>query len=92
MFSTLPETNLKFSLSFILSSATAFNLDKPKIFSFGKGLNIDEMMISVFDRVENTEGKGENADYQHFLLFPQCFPKTSSFGLLKVGIVWYRLK
>ena len=26
-------------------------------------------------RVENTVGKGENAGYQHFLLFSQCFPK-----------------
>ena len=33
--------------------------------------------------VENIEGKGENAGYQHFLLFPQCFQKTSSLGLLK---------
>ena len=22
---------------------------------------------------ENIEGKGENAGYQHFLIFPQCF-------------------
>ena len=27
----------------------------------------------VFHRVENIVGKGENAGYQHFLLFPQCF-------------------
>ena len=33
------------------------------------------MMISLFDRVENTVGIGENAGYQHFLLFPQCFLK-----------------
>ena len=26
------------------------------------------MMISVFDRVENVVGNGENAGYQHFLL------------------------
>ena len=45
------------------------------------------MMISVFDRVENILGKGENAGYQHFLLFPQCFQKLSSPVLLKVGIV-----
>ena len=45
-------------------------------------------MISLYDRVENTVGKGENAGYQHFLLFPQCFPKASSTGSLKVGIVW----
>ena len=31
------------------------------------------MTISLFDGVENTAGKGENAVYQHFLLFPQCF-------------------
>ena len=35
------------------------------------------MVISVFDRVENIVGKGENADYQHFLLFPQCFQNSS---------------
>ena len=51
-------------------------------------LNVAKMMISLFDGVENTVGKGENAGYQHFLLFPQCFPKPSSLGLLKVGIVW----
>ena len=27
-------------------------------------------------RVENTEGKGEIARYEQFLLFPQCFQKT----------------
>ena len=27
------------------------------------------MKISVFDSVENIVGKGENAGYQHFLLF-----------------------
>ena len=45
-------------------------------------------MISVFDRVENIVEKGENAGNQHFLLFPQCFQKTSFLRLLKVGIVW----
>ena len=49
------------------------------------------MTISVFDKVENTAGKGENAGYQHFPLFPQCFQEPSSLGLLKVGIVWYRV-
>ena len=28
-------------------------------------------------RVENIVEKGENAGYQHFLLFPQCFQKAS---------------
>ena len=26
--------------------------------------------------------KGENAGYQHFLLYPQCFQKASNLGLL----------
>ena len=50
------------------------------------------MMISVFDREEIIVGKGENAGYQHFLLFSQCFQKASNTGSLKVGIVWQRVK
>ena len=53
------------------------------------------MTISLFDRVENTVGKGENAGYQHFLLFQQCFPKPPSLGSsglcgkeLKLGTGW----
>ena len=45
------------------------------------------MKIFLFDRAENILGKGENASYQHFLLFPECFQKLSSLGSLKVGIV-----
>ena len=39
-------------------------------------------------RVVNIVGKGENAGYQHFLLFPQCFQEAFYSGSLKVGIVW----
>ena len=46
------------------------------------------MMISLFDRVENIVVKGENSGYQHFCVFPQCFPKTSFPVWLEVGIVW----
>ena len=45
----------------------------------------------VLGRVENIVGKRENAGYQHFLLFPQCFQKLSSPEVLKVRIVWYRV-
>ena len=51
-------------------------------------LIIAKMTICLFDRVENTVGKGENAGYQHFLLFQQYFPKSSSLGSLKVETVW----
>ena len=46
------------------------------------------MIISVFDRVENIVGKGENAGYQHFLLFSQCFQKASLPDRSKGVIVW----
>ena len=63
------------------------DLTKLKAFADNK-LNVAKGMLSLFDRVENTVGKGENADYQHFLLFTQYFPKPSFLVTLKVGIVW----
>ena len=36
-----------------------------------------------FERLENILGKGENAVYQHFLLFPKCFQMLPSSGLMK---------
>ena len=46
------------------------------------------MMTSVSDRQENIVGNGENAGYQHFLLFPQCFEKPYLVGPPKPGFVW----
>ena len=51
-------------------------------------VKVAKMAEFVLDRVENNVGKGENADYQHFLLFPPCFEKASFPGLLEPGIVW----
>ena len=45
------------------------------------------MIISVFDRVENIVGKGENAGYHHFLLFPECLEKASLHDMSKGVIV-----
>ena len=39
-------------------------------------------------REENIVEKGENAGYQQFLLFTQCFQKDSPSGLLKLRNVW----
>ena len=50
------------------------------------------MIISVFDRVENNVGKRENAGYQNFLLFQQCFEKASFPDMSKGGIVWKWVK
>ena len=38
IFLTISETNVNFLVTFILSSANAFNLDQPKNYSFGKEL------------------------------------------------------
>ena len=50
-------------------------------------LNETEKLKIVLGRVENIVGKGENAGYQHFPLFPQCFQKASFSRLLIVEIV-----
>ena len=61
-------------------------LTKLKAFADYK-LNVNKMQISLFDRVGNIVGKGENAGYQHFLLSPQCFQKATFSRSLKDGIV-----
>ena len=48
-------------------------------------------MRCLFDRVENVVGKGENAIFQHFLVFPQSFQRAFSSGSSKVGIVWKKV-
>ena len=40
-------------------------------------INVTEKLKFVLGRVENIVGKGENAGYQQFLLFPHCFQKLS---------------
>ena len=63
-------------------------LDVTKLKAFADNkIKVTKMTISLYERVENYVGKGENAVYQHFLLFPQCFPKPSSLWLFKVRIV-----
>ena len=37
----------------------------------------------VLRRVENIVDKGENAGYQHFLLFPQCVQKSFFSGVIE---------
>ena len=66
-------------------------LTKLKAFAEDK-FSIAKMLIPCFDRVENIVGKGENAGYQHFLLFQQCFKKAFYTALLKLMIVWSRIK
>ena len=50
------------------------DLTKFKAFPDNKMI-LTEKLKFMLERVENIVGKGENAGYQHFLLFPQCFQK-----------------
>ena len=67
------------------------DLSKLKAFADDK-INVTEKLKFVFGIVENIVRKGENAGYQHFLLFPQCFQKALYTGSLKVVIVWSKVK
>ena len=55
-------------------------------------INASEKLKFVLEKAENIVGKGENAGYQHFLLFPQCFQKPFLSGSFKVWIVWKKVK
>ena len=50
--------------------------------------NVTQKVKFVLERVENILGKGKNAGYQHFLLFPKCFQKPLFSGSLGARIVW----
>ena len=63
------------------------SLPKLKAFADDK-LIVTQNTKVVFQRKENIVGKEENAGYQHFLLFPQCFQKAFSSSASKVVIVW----
>ena len=49
---------------------------RPQIEVFADILNLTQNLKLVLERVENV-GKGENAGYHHFLLFPHCFQQNS---------------
>ena len=56
-------------------------LDVTKLKAFADDkLHEAQMMISVFERIENILGKGENGSNLHFLLFLQSFQKSSFSG------------
>ena len=49
-------------------------LDLSKLKAFAdNNLNVNKKFKFALGRAEKIVGKGENAGYQHFLLFPQCF-------------------
>ena len=78
---------LKYALFNPFPDDKNLTLSKLKAFADDK-IKVTSMIISVYDRVENIVGKGENAGYQHFLLFPQCFEKASFPYTSKGVFVW----
>ena len=73
----------------------ADSLSKNKILDWSKlktyaddKINVILKVKFVLGRIENIVGKGENAGYQHFLLFPLCSQKVPFSGSSKVWIEW----
>ena len=61
-----------------LSQTTNLRLFSSKLKDFADdNFEFDENSRKLFQRVEKIVGKGEIARYKQFLLFPQCFQKTS---------------
>ena len=54
-------------------------------------ITLTQNLKFMLGKEENILGKGETG-YQHFLHFPQCFQRASFPEMLKVGIVWKRVK
>ena len=83
---TIPKksTCLKFKNIDSLPNDKFLDLTKFKAFAEDK-LDMANMVMSVFDKVENIVGKGEYAGYQHFLLFSTMISKGP---FLRVSIVW----
>ena len=72
-----------------------FYFSKPKKFA-DDNIKFDENGRKFYKTVENTEGKGQIARFEQFLLFSQCFQKTYKKGLKiyivlsnKLLVVWY---
>ena len=67
-------SSLNLKLHF-LPNAKMLDWSKLRVFTDDK-INVTEKLKMVLGRIENIVGKGENAGYQHFLLFPRCFQKV----------------
>ena len=73
---------------FLNSLASNKILDWSKLKAFADDrINVTGKLKFVLGSAQSIMGKGENAGYQHFLLFPQCFQKLAFSGSLKVWVV-----
>ena len=83
IYAALRSSCFSLDQSRILLSGNGLTLPKQQILDSSKlkkfaddNYNFDENGRKLSKRPENTEGKGEIARYEQFLLFPQCFQKT----------------
>ena len=83
MFSGFPLIPPKLWFLTLLPKNQILDWSKLKAFADDK-INANEKLKFGLGRAENIVGKGENAGYSHFHLFPQCFQKPSDLGSLKV--------
>ena len=71
------ETEYLWSIGLALSQKTNFRLFQTERVA-ADNFKSDENGRKFFAQLENMVGKGENAGYDQFLLFPQCFQMTCS--------------
>ena len=75
------------ALTYLIPTRQKFQLDQTKLKAFADDKsNITKMIISVFDRAENTVGK------EIALLFPQCFQTATFPDPSKDVMVWEWVK
>ena len=88
MYTTKSTFTVRFSNSMLHAYTCTFyiinsfpddiNLPLSKLKAFGDDkFNVAKMIQFLCERVENVVGKGENAGYQHFPRFSQCFQNLS---------------
>ena len=80
--------NMSFAKELTLYQTTIFFTSNSKHSQDEQMYDNKKELKFLLGKVENIMEKEENDGYQHFLLFPNCFQKALSSGLVKVGIVW----
>ena len=80
-----PRMHFHFSLLNPLPNNNFSDWSKFKVFADDKR-NVTKKQKFFLGLAENIVRKREDAGYQHFLLFPQCFQKVSFSGSLKSGL------
>ena len=81
-----------FPFVFLYYQQQNFRLVKTESICRPEEFKLDQMTKFYCNRLENMVGKGKNAGYQHFLLFPQCFQKASCSEGFEVGIKGLKTK